>query len=90
MVIFIGIMAIPIVLLLLPAEYFDKGQTICPSVLLLHRTCPGCGLTRGIQHLIHFDFNAAWNFNKMCVLVLPILVFVWVKELRLLYKKINA
>jgi hypothetical protein len=71
---------IPILLIILPATFFDTGQTICPSKALLDIDCLGCGMTRAIQHLIHFDFEAAYNFNKLSFLVFPILVVVWCKQ----------
>ncbi|HQK96451.1 MAG TPA: DUF2752 domain-containing protein [Bacteroidia bacterium] len=76
---------IPVVLLILPADFFDKGQSICISVLLLHRTCPGCGMTRAVQHLIHLDFQTAFMYNKAIVIVFPLMVYLYSKEiLRLL------
>jgi len=66
-------LALPVFLLVQPSDYFDYGTSICPSQLLLHRDCPGCGLTRSVQHAIHFDFIAAFQFNKLIIVVLPIL-----------------
>jgi len=77
---------IPIVLLLLPANFFDKGQSICISVLLLHRTCPGCGMTRAVQHLIHLDIDTALMYNKAVVIVFPIMLYLYVKEILRLVK----
>jgi len=54
---------------------------MCLSQLLLHKECPGCGLTRGVMHAIHFDFEKAWGFNKLFVIVLPTLLFVWCKQI---------
>jgi Protein of unknown function (DUF2752) len=76
----IFLVCFPILLFVLPATYFDTGQTICPSKALLDIDCLGCGMTRAIQHLIHFDFEAAYNFNKLSFLVFPILVVVWCKQ----------
>lgn len=76
-IIFIVWVCIPFFLLLLPANFFDEGQSICPSKLLLKKECPGCGITRSVQHAIHFDFQIAWGFNKLIVVVLPLLVVFW-------------
>ena len=70
---------VPIVLLLLPSNFFDSGPDICISKLLLHRECIGCGLTRGIQHLIHFDFTSAYSFNKLSFIVFPVLATFWAR-----------
>lgn len=72
---------IPIGLLLLPADFFDNGKSLCLSQILLNKECIGCGITRAIQHFIHFDFVAAWTFNKLVVIILPILIYVWIVQL---------
>jgi hypothetical protein len=77
----------PIVLWLLPASFFDHGQSLCLSVLLFDQECFGCGITRAIQHAIHFDFYTAWNYNKLVVIVAPILFFVWLKWVRDAWRK---
>jgi hypothetical protein len=71
----------PMGLLLLPTDFFDHGQTICLSQLLLKKECLGCGITRAVQHFIHFDFIQAWKFNKLVVIILPIMAFLWFDQL---------
>lgn len=77
----------PAVLLLLPADFFDHGRSLCLSQLLLHQECPACGMTRGIMHLIHLQFEDAFAYNMLSFIVLPLLGVVWVqwflKELRI-------
>jgi hypothetical protein len=75
----------PIVLMLLPATFFDSGDTICFSVLFFQSECYACGLTRSIQHLIHLDLIKALSFNKLSVLVFPWLIISYIKEIRRLY-----
>jgi hypothetical protein len=86
------IIATPIILLFLPAGFFDGGESICLSKLLLGRECPACGMTRACMHLIHFDFEEAYAYNMMSFIALPLLAVVWIqwglKEFRIL-KKIN-
>jgi len=78
-----------ITLLILPETFFDKGQSICISMLLLKRECYGCGMTRAIQHLIHFDFRTAYGYNKLAFIVFPMFVFLILKEIKKLYLKIK-
>lgn len=78
------------VLLLLPADFFDRGQSLCLSVLLLGKTCYGCGITRGIQHLLHLDFATAWSYNKMSFLVLPLLLYLWLKYLAIFWRRVKG
>jgi hypothetical protein len=81
MIYVIGLILVPIVLLALPADFFDDGQTVCLSVALFDQECPGCGMTRGIQHLLHLDFMSAASFNKLSFVVFPLLIYLWMKEI---------
>ncbi|MBC7411702.1 MAG: DUF2752 domain-containing protein, partial [Bacteroidia bacterium] len=80
---------IPIVLLILPAYFFDTGQSVCLSVLLLDQTCYSCGMTRAIQHLIHLDFKTAYTLNKISFIVFPLLTVLLFGELRRTCRKIK-
>ncbi|MFZ6051223.1 DUF2752 domain-containing protein [Halocola ammonii] len=73
------LIAIPIVLLLMPADYFDSGESICLSHLMAGVDCYACGMTRSVMHLIHFDFATAWDFNPLGFVVLPLLMLYWLK-----------
>jgi Protein of unknown function (DUF2752) len=70
-------MAIPLLLWIVPADYFDYGTSICPSQVLLHKECPGCGLTRAVQHAMHLDLVSAWHFNKLVVIIFPIMIMLY-------------
>ena len=74
-------------LLYLPANHFDEGQSICLSVVLFNQKCFGCGMTRGIQHLIHGNFGTAWEFNKLTFVVFPLTVYLLLFEI---YKVLKA
>jgi hypothetical protein len=63
---------------------------MCLSKIMLDKECLGCGLTRATQHFIHFDFISAYNFNKLVFLVVPLLIYFWVKEIIKMYKKIKG
>lgn len=73
------IVAVPVVLLILPADFFDNGRSICLFQLLFGVKCPACGMTRGIMHLIHWDLENAFAYNKMSFIVLPLLILIWIK-----------
>lgn len=86
---FIGLVLLPIILVILPADFFDSGQSVCVSVLLFDQECPGCGMTRGVQHLLHLDFLTAYQFNKLSLIVMPLLIFLWLKEVFRIKKKLS-
>ena len=41
--------------------------------------CLGCGIGRSISSLMHGDISASWEFHKLGVFVLPLIVFRIVK-----------
>ncbi|MBL6657737.1 MAG: DUF2752 domain-containing protein [Flavobacteriales bacterium] len=86
---FVILLLIPLILIVLPADFFDKGQSICLSVFFFNKNCYACGMTRAIQHLIHFDFHIAYEYNKLSFLVLPLLIISYYKTIKKVYKKIN-
>jgi len=87
---FIGLLLVPLVLFLLPADFFDYGESICISNLFFNTQCYACGLTRAVQHLIHLDVLVAYEFNKLIVIVFPLLIFVYYQELKRVYGKLQS
>jgi hypothetical protein len=67
----------PVILMLLPSDFFDEGLIICPSRRFLGLECPGCGLTRATQHFLHGEWEVALDYNPLVVVVVPILGFLW-------------
>lgn len=72
--------SIPIYLFLMPADYFDVGQSICISKLLFHQECYACGITKACMHLIHLDIAGAYYYNMMSFIVMPITSIMWLLE----------
>lgn len=66
----------------MPATAFDHGRDICLYTILTGDHCYGCGMTRACMHLIHLDFLQAWQYNKICYVVLPILCGLVIADYR--------
>jgi hypothetical protein len=82
------ILMLPFLLLFLPVEFFDKGQSICPSKLLLNVECMGCGLTKAVMHFIHLDFKSAYDYNILSFVIVPVGIIGWIHLLgKLIHKK---
>ena len=83
-------MLVPLFLWLLPADFFDKGESLCISVILFDTPCYACGMTRAIQHLLHLDFETAWAFNRLSYAVLPMLIYLWGTTILDQYRKFKT
>lgn len=44
--------------------------------------CTGCGITRAIYSLMHFDFIAAIRYNALFVFSIPLYIVISIKEIR--------
>lgn len=77
-----GYAALPILLVCIPRAWVFEGRTICLIHNLFGKECPGCGMTRALFSLLHFDFAAAWSYNPMVYIVAPLLLLLYLKEVR--------
>ena len=88
-ILFCGYILVPLVLWVLPANFFDQtGVVVCVSRWLLDSECYACGLTRAVQHAMHLDFAVAYAFNPLVVFVLPLLMTLWLRDVRKLYLRL--
>ncbi|MBS7409979.1 MAG: DUF2752 domain-containing protein, partial [Muribaculaceae bacterium] len=53
---------------------FHLHITICPSKLIFHIPCPGCGMTRALILLCHGQFVSAIALNPNIIILIPALV----------------
>jgi hypothetical protein len=84
------LIAIPIILWILPSDYFDNSDLIlCPSRLLFNFECLGCGMTRAVMHFHHFEFSEAFYYNYLSVIVYPGLFIVWFIWMRKVLKGLS-
>ena len=62
-----------LVLILVIFILFDIFEVIgipCPFYEYLHFYCPGCGSTRMIRSLLHFEFYQAFRYNPLLFILL--------------------
>lgn len=70
---------LPVIIIFLPENFFDNGESICLSKFVFNEECYACGLTRACKHLIHFNFEKAFAYNMGSFIVLPIMSVLWVR-----------
>jgi hypothetical protein len=84
---FLLILALPVLLYVIPVDWYNKEYTLCLFKNIFGIDCYGCGITRAILSAIKFDFVDAMNYNKMVIIVLPILIYTWLRTTILFYEK---
>lgn len=62
--------------------HHDGSWGKCPSLLMFGVYCPVCGGLRGVNDLTRLDLPAAWSSNALTFIVLPLLVFWWLRVIR--------
>lgn len=82
---------LPFLVYMIPIEGIFNGKSICLFKNVFGVECWGCGITRAIFSALYLRFADAWEYNHLVVIVLPILVFEWLRSvirlLRQLLKK---
>lgn len=63
---------------------------MCLSVIIFDQECYGCGMTRACMHAMHGEVSAAWAFNPLVAIVLPLLVFGLFMEVKGTWRKLKA
>jgi hypothetical protein len=81
----VAILGVSAILLLGLLWWFDPAKAnlpLCSFHTLTGFDCPGCGATRATHELLHGHLMAAWHYNALWVLSLPVALYVTVSELR--------
>jgi hypothetical protein len=73
-------------LILLPTSFFEKEHTVCLIKNIFGVSCPGCGMTRAVSSIFHGRFIEAFHYNKLVVIVFPLLCYINLKILINRYK----
>jgi len=72
---------VPIVWASVPISFLERAPQVC----LLRRMglyCWGCGMMRAIASVLRGDWTRAWDYNHLSLIVVPLLTYLWFKELR--------
>ena len=72
---------IPIVLYLIPMGWLKNQHSVCLFKNITGHECYGCGMTRAILSAIHFHFADAFLYNRLFLIVLPLLIYIWAKKI---------
>jgi hypothetical protein len=70
-------------LLIYQIDYYSTNGhfTFCLFKNITGRDCYGCGVLRGISACLHLNFPAAYRLNRLNLLTIPLLTWLYGKEL---------
>lgn len=68
---------VPVTLWVLPSSFFDTGTSLSLFEFVGVKDYISKGITRACMHLIHFEFETAWSYNKLAFIVMPMISFLW-------------
>jgi hypothetical protein len=57
----------------IPKKYLGDTYPICLYRIIFHQNCWGCGTTRAIWSIIHFNINQALEYNRLIIVTFPLL-----------------
>jgi len=76
---FAGILILPVLLFFIPVDWLNKQHSICLFKNIFGVECWGCGMTRAVLSVVQCNFITAFHYNRLVVIVFPLLVYVWGK-----------
>jgi len=62
----------------LPLKYLGETFPICIYKNITGNECWGCGTTRAVSCIMHFDFSRAYHYNKLIVITFPLMVICYI------------
>ena len=79
----------PFILPFISLDWLQSGDTICIYKNLTGHECFGCGTTRSLVAISQLEFSKAFAFNRLVVIILPLLFIVWIKRWNEFAKKMT-
>ena len=66
-------------------DFLLRAGPPCLISAVFGDVCWGCGITRAAIAFLHGDVIAAWGHNKLSVVVLPLLLWLYMRHLRTIW-----
>jgi len=73
--------SLPFILSILSLDKLEGEHSICLFKNLFGIECYGCGITKAVIASVQLDFVRAFKYNKLIVIVMPLMVYLWAKEI---------
>jgi len=72
---------LPFLLSMLSLDELEGKRSICLFKNVFGFECYGCGITKAVIASIQLDFIRAFRYNKLIVIVMPLIIYLWAKEI---------
>jgi len=72
---------LPFLLSMVSLDELERKRSICLFKNLFEVECCGCGLTKAVIAITQLDFVRAFEYNKLIVVVMPLIAYLCVKEM---------
>jgi hypothetical protein len=83
----VGLPALLLALSLLSLEQLESMPGLCVWKRLTGSPCPGCGTTHALWSVAHGDFAAAPRYNRNVYVLVPVVLWIWAAQVRVLWKR---
>jgi Protein of unknown function (DUF2752) len=80
---------LPLAFIVVPLSWIESRRSICLIRSLFGVPCPGCGMTRAISCIFYGHFKRAFQYNKLIVIVFPLLCYKWLRGITTEFKKLH-
>jgi uncharacterized protein DUF2752 len=78
---------LPLAFVWIPTSWFESRRSVCLIRNVFGIQCPGCGMTRAISCVFHGDFKSAFHYNRLVVIVFPLLCYAWLRAVTTEYRR---
>ena len=77
----VGMYILPLTLITIPTSWLEERRSVCLFRNLFGIRCPGCGMVKAISCILHGDLEKAFHYNKLALIVFPLLCYTWLRSL---------
>lgn len=81
---------LPLAFVLIPTAWLEEHRSVCLFRNVFGIKCPGCGMIRALSCVAHGNFSKAFHYNRLVVIVLPLLCSAWLRGVTTGYRSDNS
>jgi len=78
---------LPLALITIPTAWLEGRRSVCLIRNLFGIKCPGCGIIRAMSSIFHGDLKGAIHYNKLVVIVFPLLCYTWLRSVAAKFRR---